>query len=486
MSHFNKYKFWVIFLIFVVLANPVSSKILDLIQPFLGNSQIDVLSYHFDIQVPDISAPHFHIDLKMQILPLADSTELELHTETKFINIKSVTVDGLPFAFSYLKGIPNNPNYGLSGDVLSITDLQLKSGKPQEVIISYDVALGDVKNQAGLFTKDQLGTTILLTRNWPYYGRFWFPANDTPLDSAKVSYKISVPPGYMAVANGALIKQENQDYYWEQSKPTSTYNFIFSIGKFSVYSEDICFDRTGVDNKRVDCAIAQVKIPLQIYYNKDIPWHSDAVDSVKKDVDALIYFSKLFGEYEFEKLGFLISSYPFSMESTSLIVLKNKNSAVHEIAHHWFGNNVVIPHWGDFWISEGFTTYVTGLYDEYLTGKNTSCLDETSPNPLNNPNSTDPNDIFDSIPYCKGAAAIHNLRIELQVLAQQDPKSTEAFLKLLSQLYLDYRGKPMSTEQLIDFVSKNARSTYLASGMAIDETAFNQALQIWSQRWFKK
>ncbi len=468
----------------LVLTQPVQSKILDLILPFLGNTQIDVLSYHFDIAVPSVEANDYQIDMKIVVVPGVDSTELELHTNLKLITVSQIFVDGKQARFSYLKGIANKSDYGLAGDVLLIEGIQLSAGEAKEVQISYRVALSNDIEQSGLFSEGQLESKILLTRNWPYYGRFWFPSNDTPLDPAKVSYKISTPPGYVAIANGKLTRQDNQDFYWEQEKATSTYNFIFSVGKFSVYKEEICFDRGGADNHRADCATAQVKIPLEIYYDPAVPWQLNALKTVKKDVSALIYFSKLFGNYEFEKVGFLLSSYPFNMESTSLIVLNNPHATVHEIAHHWFGNNVVIPHWGDFWISEGFTTYVTGLYDEYLTGKNTSCFDDSANDVLNNPDSTDPNEIFNSIPYCKGASAIHNLRLELAVLSKSDPKSTEAFLKLLSQLYLNHRGKALSTEQFIQFVSQNSQPVYQSLGLALDSADLKQSLDRWSHRWF--
>ena len=469
-----------------LFSNSVQSKILDLIEPYLGNSHIDVLSYDFEIKVEDIAQNSFPVTMTMNLISFKDSQEIELHAESRLMKINEIQVDGVRSSFSFLKGIPNLPEYGLSGDVLQISGLNLKAGQEAQVRISYDVSLSDSKTQTGLFSKDQLGNRVLLTRNWPYYGRYWFPSNDSPLDPAKVSFKIQVPVGYVALANGALKSEQDQIYQWEQSKPTSTYNFIFAITKASVYREDVCFDRTGIDNQRVDCAVAQVKIPLEIYYNPAIPWHLEALQSVKSGVDSVIYFSKLFGDYEFEKLGFLISSYPFSMESTSLIVLNNKVSAIHEIAHHWFGNNVVIPHWGDFWISEGFATYVTGLYDEYTTGKNTSCFDETSPNALNNPPTTDPNAIFDSIPYCKGASAIHSLRTELQILSGQSPLATKAYLKLLSELYLQFRGQALSTEMLIEFTHQKAFAIYKSEGILLPEADLKLVLNEWSQNWFGK
>jgi aminopeptidase N len=40
----------------------------------------------------------------------------------------------------------------------------------------------------------------------------------------------------------------------------------------------------------------------------------------------------------------------------------------HELAHEWWGNLVTAPDWNDFWIHEGFGTYMQALYAEHLLG----------------------------------------------------------------------------------------------------------------------
>ena len=32
---------------------------------------------------------------------------------------------------------------------------------------------------------------------------------------------------------------------------------------------------------------------------------------------------------------------------------------IHEIAHSWFGNLVTCGNWSNFWINEGFTTFMS-------------------------------------------------------------------------------------------------------------------------------
>jgi aminopeptidase N len=448
--------------------------ILDRILAYLANPRLNVLSYEFDLNVAELDAQQIQAKMKLQVISSEDSDSIELHFERRFLSIHSITVNGQLAAHSILSGIPNDPEFALSGDVLSIQGVPIKANELNSVEIAYSITLNTANS--GLYLENNKQT--LITRNWPYYGGYWFPSNDSPLDSATVSYTLRVPPSLTAIANGKLLRESldpvsgQKISEWSQSKPTTTYNFVFAVARFSVYKEDICFNWAGLDNARVDCAQAQKKIPLEVYYDNANPEHLKMLSAVKRDVASVVYFSKLFGEYAFEKVGFVFSDYAFNMESTSLIVLRNASAAVHELVHHWWGNNVHIPHWGDFWISEGFTTYVTGLYSEYLSGTNDSCLNDTATDPLNNPESTDPNAIFNSIPYCKGASSLKNLRDSLQILSGNNPQSKQAFLNLLARLYRTYKDKALSTEHFVTFVKANAIAAHAELGITFEASRF--------------
>ena len=42
---------------------------------------------------------------------------------------------------------------------------------------------------------------------------------------------------------------------------------------------------------------------------------------------------------------------------------------VHEVAHQWFGDAVTESDWNHVWLSEGFATYFTHLFDEWAYGR---------------------------------------------------------------------------------------------------------------------
>ena len=66
----------------------------------------------------------------------------------------------------------------------------------------------------------------------------------------------------------------------------------------------------------------------------------------------------------------------------SLTILSDSSSEgffsvlVHELAHSWSGNLVTNETWNDFWLNEGFTTYLTSRNLELLEGQESYRIEE--------------------------------------------------------------------------------------------------------------
>jgi aminopeptidase N len=91
------------------------------------------------------------------------------------------------------------------------------------------------------------------------------------------------------------------------------------------------------------------------------------------------FYSATIGAYPYEKLANVQSKTRYGgMENASAIFYaeravtgqgRNGDLFAHEIAHQWFGDSVTESDWDHTWLSEGFATYLTHLYDERTAGR---------------------------------------------------------------------------------------------------------------------
>ena len=100
---------------------------------------------------------------------------------------------------------------------------------------------------------------------------------------------------------------------------------------------------------------------------------------VDKTKDYVRFFEQYLGPYPFrtEKLGIAETPH-LGMEHQTIIAYGNefkytKNGfdslMFHELGHEWWANLVTAPDWNDFWIHEGFQSFMDNLYAEKMLGR---------------------------------------------------------------------------------------------------------------------
>ncbi|CAN5648375.1 M1 family aminopeptidase [soil metagenome] len=217
-------------------------------------------------------------------------------------------------------------------------------------------------NDTAFFT----GKGLLFTDCEPEGARKWFPCIDKPIDKATFQISAKVPAGTMFVSNGVLMDSIPSGdiviYKWGTDYPLSTYlanitgktDFILNI-----------MDHTDNVNNRT--------IPVRYYYQKDVDVH--VPDAIYKMKDVIEYYSKLFGPYPFEKIGFASLDRQFAwggMENQTIITLCPNcwqlDLLAHEFGHQWFGDLISPSDWTDLWLNEGFATYCEALLAEHNDG----------------------------------------------------------------------------------------------------------------------
>ncbi|HQZ83379.1 MAG TPA: M1 family metallopeptidase [Pyrinomonadaceae bacterium] len=197
-----------------------------------------------------------------------------------------------------------------------------------------------------------------------------FPCKDHPSDKpATVSMHITVPDPLYATGPGKLASvKKNADgtstYNWRMTNPIGNYSIVFNAAPYKIVR----------DSYR---SIAGTVIPIFFYV---LPEDADkAASLIAEQKKYLKYYEHYLGPYPFRSQKVGITETPhLGMEHSTNIAYGNHfkydkdgtdSLLLHEFGHEYWANLVTASDWRDFWIHEGFQSYMDALYQEYLHGK---------------------------------------------------------------------------------------------------------------------
>ncbi|MDJ0381910.1 M1 family metallopeptidase [Streptomyces sp. G-G2] len=194
-----------------------------------------------------------------------------------------------------------------------------------------------------------------------------FPCNDHPVDKAYYTFRITVPDGLTAVANGlpGLVKHRAggpATWTYHTLHPMATELAQVSVGRSAVVHRR---GPRGMDLRDVVPAADQQRLE---------PW-------LKKTPAQMEWMEERVGRYPFETYGVLIAQARtgFELETQTLSLFERgiftepgypewyvDSIMVHELAHQWFGDSVTPRTWSDLWLNEGHATWYEALYADGL------------------------------------------------------------------------------------------------------------------------
>jgi len=256
--------------------------------------------------------------------------------------------------------------------------------------------------------------------------RMWIPIYDFPNDRATSEVQVEVPQEWFVVGNGRLMSvKENRaaktrTFHWKMDRPHVTYLLSLAGGEM-----DVGRDRwRGVDLFYVVPRGEGYLIPASFGDTKKM----------------LSFFSDILGvKYPWPKYAqTAVFDFGGGMENVSATTLGEgalvePRSGVwpmaglnaHELAHQWFGDLVTCKDWGHIWLNESFATFFEQLYMEHSRGRDAydreredalrAYLGESRryKRAIATKLYTNPNAMFDSHTYPKGALVLHMLRRQL-------------------------------------------------------------------------
>jgi aminopeptidase N len=410
----------------------------DKVYPGLGNGGYDVAAYLLDFDYQDATGL---VDAKVTITARATQALSRFNLDAVGLDIAQVRVNGTAATFTQ------------QGEELVVTPARsIAVGKPFVVQVGYQAdPAREVPNPGWVVTD---GGFALAPQ--PAGAHAVFPSNDHPSDKAHFAFRITVPDGTFAAANGTKVAQKSV-----AGRTTSTY-----VSKDPIATELVQVavgDYQLVDRGEVAGVHLRDVVPTERVAALEpalalTPGHLD-------------WIRPYLGTFPLEAYGLLPAdtddpdAFDFTgLETQTLTLYKpafltQEEKAIgshmmHEMVHNWFGNSVSPQTWSDLWINEGHADFY-GLVYRYERGwpdsRGFTTLEErmeytysqgdiwrAESGPVADPNATN---LFDNQRYTGGVLVLFALREKV---------GAQAFAAIERTILTERRNGNVSTADFIE------------------------------------
>lgn len=398
------------------------------------NTAADIIHYDFSISVSDTN--NIIYGHSVIIVKFSESVNtIGFDLENTGSNKKGMNVQNVTFDKGSITWIHNDNRI-----VITMND-SVKTGSQGIFSIDYSGVPAD----GLIISNNKYGERTFFADNWPDRARNWLPCIDHPYDKATVDFIVTSPDHYKVVGSGYLVEEScfpnhTKLTHWKEDVPLATKVMAIGIAPFAT---------------RLAGNVNSIPVWSWVFSENRKEGFYDYSVALKP----LAFYTQLIGPYPYEKLANVQSKTIFGGLENAGCIFYSENSVTgkgnsenlmaHEIAHQWFGNSVTENDWHHIWLSEGFATYLTAVYQEKTYSKDKfyetmkSARDSVivyfseSPKPVVDTTVTNLMRLLNANSYQKGAWILHMLRHKI---------GDDLFWKGMRSYYENYKNKNALTK----------------------------------------
>ena len=323
--------------------------------------------------------------------------------------------------------------------------LHVRAPGATAIEVRYTVRPTENPNGPGLIADPRTGSYSTFT--WPYGTGALFPSNPAPEDGVTARVTVEAGRGRHVVGAGAAGRRPIRI-----DRRVPAYAIAFYAGRFA--------------RRRPVASRSGVTVTL---YGHGKSVRDDVRRAYQRAAaEAIDFFSDWLGPYAYGRCFAMVEvrGRLGCMENAGAVAMMvgaiqarqvAREMAVHEVAHHWFGDNLRIRNSGEFWMSEGFTSYLTYRFFQHTDGARAfhRMLDRSRSlvsaalrhraHALEGPCYCDIHELFTDVPYELGPWILRMMETAL---------GSPGFDRMLGAWYRAHRFAAVDTREFLRFARR--------------------------------